>query len=309
MGFPMGGPVEIEGREYKLLLEPSAFPGAASEKAAKEFWTASLKPLIDKTLGAKSDGGSRAEEEPKLAKQRVVLFLETGKQLLAERQFTIRARSLVKDGVPAPKAEITLKLRTPDVLLAADYCRTAKEANPKTKLEEDIAPLAIASQGVVVVPAKRSTFSRFSVSTKVESDAALQSLADALRAFPMLRGGLAMGDRGPLADDLKLRAGPTICEWVFQKARVDLGPVSAEFTLTLWYIFDEPLSPALWQRAASGSVNPSAAEISFDFDTPGGEMDPKAALRSAKLFAAMQADLPMNARETSKTALGLPAGA
>jgi hypothetical protein len=301
--------VGIEAREYKLLLDPAAFPGAASEEQAKAFWSDELKPLIRK-LGSKSDGESRAEGELKLAKQRLVLFLDAEKRPFADRDFALRARTDVVDGALSSKpSELTLKFRSPDLLLAAEYYRTAKPQNRRTKLEEDIAPLQVAANGGVAIPKKRSSFSRFSVSTKVETDAPIRTVADAFRQFAMLDAGLVMGGQHPLAGSLKLNAGRTICEWVFQKAQVDLGTIDAEFALTLWYIFDEPMSEALWQRAASGKVEPSAAEISFDFDTPGGQMDAQTAIRASTLFEAMQISLRVNTKETSKTALGLPGGA
>ena len=112
------------------------------------------------------------------------------------------------------------------------------------------------------------------------------------------------------AERMKLVAGPTICEWVYQNALVDLGEdLDAEFGFTLWYLFAPGAKRNPWRRALSGDVDPSIAEISFDFDTKNGRMDRAAAERASKLFIAMQHKLPVNTRDTSKTALGLPADA
>ena len=307
----MRGSVHIQGREYKLLLDPEVFRGAASPKVAAAFWRSRLKPIINRELGKKDEGGARASgrlQETDPPKQRLVLFYDTSERLLTERALNLRARTFVDDdGELTGKTEFTLKFRTPDVLLAARYHRTARGFDPDSVLEEDIAPLQIKSGGKVAMPKQRTTYSRFAISSKENARARLETLRDATRRFPMLREGRAVfGQDRIVAGDSALKSGRTICEWVYQGALVDLGSIEAEFALTLWYVFDEPMRADVWRRAKSGRINPTIAEISFDFPLEEEKMGAGDALRAMQLFNAMQTELPVNPRETSKTALGLP---
>jgi hypothetical protein len=204
---------------------------------------------------------------------------------------------------------VTLKFRTPDFLLAAEYLRSARSHPGETKLEEDIAPLQVARKGKpVAVPEPRSVYSRFSVSTKLAFDGRFETLGEVFGRFGALRDSF---DRAGVAvEDAKLAAGPTIYEWVYQYAQVDLGnKLDAEFGFTLWYIFPTGGTRNPWKRSTSSTANPRIAEISFDFATKDGRMNRAAAQRASTLFLAMQNELDVNWRETSKTALGLPAGA
>lgn len=306
----MRGPIGLDGREYKLLLDASGFAGAPSEKAAKAFWTRRLKPIIEKHLDAKASGKTRAKGELKLEKQRLVAFLDTKRGLLDRQNFSLRLRTRLAGDDSSSVPEVTLKFRTPDFLLAAEYFRAAREHDPETKLEEDIAPLQVAREGKqVAVPTPRSVYSRFSVSTKLLAfGGTFATLGDVFDQFGALQESL---DRdGKAAADTKLVSGPTICEWVFEDAEVDLGEeLDAGFSFTLWYVLEAGETRDPWKHVASGAVDPRIAEISFDFDTKNGRMDKAAAERASKLFIAMQMELPVDKEATSKTALGLPADA
>ncbi len=297
----------IDSREYKLLLDQAAFAGKAYEKAAKAFWSGQLKLLIATTLDAKDGKASRAEGALKLKKRRVVFFLDTKEGLLARRGIALRSRACFKNGALSGLPELTLKFRTPDLLRAVEYRRVADEHEGKTVLEEDIAPFQIARKGRPAVVAKpRSTYSRFSVSTKRELNDTFSRLGDVFARFGALPD--LLGDGGNKADD-KLRSGPTICEWVFQYACVNLGKgFDAEFGFTLWHFLDAGAKRYPFRRAESGRLKPRVAEISFDFETKNGRMDADAAERARTLFIAMQEKLRINRREASKTALGVPSG-
>jgi hypothetical protein len=306
------GPTGLDGREYKLLLEPGGFPGAPSSKAAKSFWTSKLKPIIDHELDLNNAGKSRASGHlrPNREKQRSVAFLDTKKGHLAAANFALRLRTRFTNGEATGLPEVTLKFRTPDFLLAAEYYRLAKNHPGDTTLEEDIAPLQIARRNKPVTVAKpRSVFSRFSVSTKLtDLNGSFDVLGDVLDQFGALKDGL--GRIGKAAKRATLVPGPTICEWVFEDATVDLGEnLNAEFGFTIWYVSRAGSKRDPWKRAESGNVNPRVAEISFDFQTKQGRMDRAAAQRASKLFLGMQSTLPVNKTMTSKTALGLPSGA
>lgn len=304
----MSGPIGIEGREYKLLLDPLRFAGAAPEKVAKRLWNKGLRPIIEQRLGPKDDGEARAEGELRLKKQRLVVFFDTKERHLARHGLALRKRTFVENGVTSGVPEVTLKFRTPDLLLAAEYCRQARRCAGDTKLEEDIAPLQVSrGERPAVVAKPASTYSRFSVSTSLELDAAFDTLADVLASFPMVEervdreGGLG-------AETLRLRSGAVIREWVFQSATVDLGrALDAEFGFTLWHFAKSGPKRDAWKRAATVGLDPDIAEISFDFETRKGRMESAAAERASALFIAMQEALPINTSETSKTALALPA--
>ncbi len=302
----------IEGREYKLLLDAGAFPGAPSDKTAKGFWKRRLKPLIDKTLDAKGDGATRAEGELRLKKKRIVVFLDTNKNLLARHGFALRKRTFIEDGRLTGVAEVTLKFRTPDLLLAAAYCEAAKKRDGATTLEEDIAPLQVSRGKKPVAAAKPpSTYSRFSVSTKLLLDDPFKNLGAVFERFPMLKDGLGH-DAAKANAALKIHTGPTICEWVYQHALVDLGEdLNAEFGFTLWYFLKGGLTRTRWRQIATGGSDPNVAEISFDFKTKDGRMNAASAGRARTLFIAMEEPkrLPVNLQDTSKTALGRPGGA
>jgi hypothetical protein len=298
--------IGIDGREYKLLLDPAPFARKPYAKAARTFWSRDLKPIIKKALDAK-DGSSRAEGALRLEKERIVLFLDTKEGHLARRGVALRIRTRFKDGELEEVPEITLKFRTPDVMLAAAYRDAAKRFGGATVLEDDIAPMQVGRSRKPAATAKpHTTYSRFSVSTKhTDIKRAFNELGDVFQVFGALPDLL---DAGRKAADEELRAGPTVYEWVFQKARVDLGKGfdDAEFGFTLWHFAKAGTRRLPFGNDGDVALKLRVAEISFDFKTPAGSMDADAARRARKLFIAMQEKLRVNRFETSKTALALP---
>jgi hypothetical protein len=94
---------------------------------------------------------------------------------------------------------------------------------------------------------------------------------------------------------------------VFQKAEVDLGgDLDAEFGFSLWYFLKGGKRRNPCKLAASKALQPEVAEISFALDTDKGRVESDVSRRAMKLFIAMQANLPVSRRATSKTALALP---
>jgi hypothetical protein len=281
------------------------FAGKPYAKAARAFWLNKLKPIIKEALDAKDGKTGRAEGALELKKRRLVFFLDTKSGLLAHRGIALRSRSLFENGALSDVPEVTLKFRTPDLMRAAEYCEAAGRFEGNTVLEEDIAPFQVARGKEPAAVAKpRSTFTRFSVSTKRDIDDALDTLGAVFARF----GAVAdlLGDGGKSAE-AKLRAGPTIYEWVFQDASADLGDnLDAEFGFTLWHFPGANTKRVPFGQKGADAPEPRVAEISFDFKTKGGRMDADAAKRAQALFIAMQKKLRVNRRETSKTALGLP---
>ena len=306
----MRNAIGIDGREYKLLLDPGRFAGPPSDEVARTFWNGQLKRIIEKRLAEKGSETSRAEGELALKKQRVVTFLDTKKGLLASHGFALRKRTAIEDGRPVGETEVTLKFRSPDFLVAAEHCRAARAngGSDDTKLEEDIGPLQVPrGKKPVAVAEPRSIYSRFAVSTKIKIDDSIETVGDAFSRFGALQKSLSRNGVGEDLGETRLHSGPTICEWVFQDAMVDLGgELDAEFGFTLWYFSEGGTLKNLYKRAMSGALDPGIAEISFDFETQAGRLDTEAAERATKLFIGMQEKLPVNTKEASKTALGLP---
>jgi hypothetical protein len=80
----MGNQISIDGREYKLLLDPKKFAGPPTNKAAAGLWK-DLKEIIDDRLD-KKDGGSRAEGALKRGQPMRVAYLDTTKLGLPDRK-------------------------------------------------------------------------------------------------------------------------------------------------------------------------------------------------------------------------------
>ena len=282
---------------------PKAFRRAPSNNAA-DLWQ-SLTKIIDTRLGKKSDT-SRAKGKLTPDKRRQVAFLDAGERLLDSLGLNLRLRSdLDDDGKAKGSPEITLKFRSPDILLTAEYRRIATAE--RTILEEDIAPLQIKRSGkAMATPKPRSFYSRFAVSTKLDADVRFKTVKDLFEPFGWLQSWLGRSTTKKQVS-MNLRSGPNICEWIFEDTSVDLGDgVEGEFTLTLWYLHRRGTFNRVFKEAVSGKLEPRIAEISFDFKTPGGQMPAAAAERAATLFKAMQEELDVDRKETSKTRLGLP---
>lgn len=297
----------LTGREYKLLLKPGAFRDAPRGDLAEKFWAADLAPIINDSLGWRNSGRSRAEKALKLKKRRVVQYFDTKDRLLRDNGFALRRRIRLRDGEPDDEPEVTLKLRTSDILLASEFADRA-DLSDDDKFEEDIAPLQIGTEtgrSRTIRSGRRDTYSRFSVSLKRSFEKELETLAVPLDRFKAFEGELEDAIGGKVNGERKLRAGPTVLEWVFQHAKVDLGSVRAEFGFTLWY-FAGGASPDHWQQTANGAIDPAIVEISFDYETEDGRVDAEVSRRAVRLFHAMQLALPVNRRATSKTALAQP---
>lgn len=296
-------PVTLTGREYKLLLDPRLIEGAPSDALAEHFWSTRLVPIIRESLDS---GARRAEGTLSLEKTRLVRFYDTSGRLLDTHGFALRSRVRVARGGPTGTPEITLKLRSADLLLSAafDTKATARD-DIKRKFEEDIAPLQVADGKTVTVAQPAATYSRFSVSLKRDTDSPLKRLGEAFALFAPFENALEEASGEKVKGGTGLTAGPLVSEWVFENAEVDLGDgVAAEFGLTLWYFSEGGRPP--FAAAASGGRPPDVAEISFDFDTRDGRVSSKVSRRAMRLFLAMQTRLPGRKDATSKTKLALP---
>ena len=291
------GGFELELREYKLMLDPEKFSGTPSVDAANQFWKDMLKPIIEDRLDERNNGEPRHKNKFELDEERIVRFFDTGDCDLDRQGYVFRERFDLKNGhEDFSKREVTLKLRTPDLFIAAGTSMEAADDDAEEKLEEDIGVLLVRAKGgsgeehavVADPPSMRSLFSR-SVSQPLAAGVTLASLDDLVELSQPRDLEVADG-----RDDLK--QGDPIREWVFKGAEVDLGEnLDAEFALTLWFLEE------------SSSATPAIAEISFKYDTRDGNVAPEAAQRAMTLFLAMQEELEWASPErATKTSFGLP---
>jgi hypothetical protein len=298
----MGAEIALDGREYKLLLDPGRFPGAPSEEAINRFWREHLREIIAGGRGRRSGEGRRKNNPFKLKKQRSVGFWDTKDCLLAGNDYSLRERADVIDGPDdTPEHKLTLKLRTADLFIAAaTSADTPDEAD--AKFEEDISPLEVVTTGragkkTVALAHPPSIRTRFAVSIDQDLDEStrIKTLGDVFELYPNLRTNLELDGARKVKAGARMVPGPSIREVVFRNAEVDLDhELAAEFSFTLWY-FEKQRSPRI-------------AELSFRYKT--GDEDPRLApaLRALKLFCAMQQGLErwLDVRNVSKTALALP---
>jgi hypothetical protein len=223
--------------------------------------------------------------------------------VLTHTDYSLRERAdLIDEQEDDTSRQLTLKLRTPDLSFTAMTDLPGSRPGAKTKLEEDIAPIAVvapAAKGKSVALAEpRSIRSRFSLSTSqsVRSEAFPKTLGALFGLYPTLKANLKQPASEQRDASAPLRAGPDIDEVVLTGAEVDLGQsVKGSFALTLWYFLPE-------------RTTPKVAEISFRCALDGGQMPRAAAGRALSLFIGMQEALggAVNLSETSKTALALP---
>src|SRR5262245_45774347 len=116
--------MRLDSREYKLMLNPTAF--LEPDEGLASLWV-DLQELCG-FLKIPTVGGFDAGNP----KERVIAFLDT-------QDFTIRANGFLLRRRRKPrgdKAEYTLKIRSPDRCLAADPALARADGS---KFEEDIA--------------------------------------------------------------------------------------------------------------------------------------------------------------------------
>ena len=127
---------KLHSREYKLMLESDRF-ASSPDSIVDRFWDQVLKPLIEKNLDRRKDGGPRHKEKFAVRPERAVMFRDTASCVLWDNGYVLRERVRLKDG----RRELTLKLRTPDIFLAAQSQVAAIDEKAEIKTEEDIAPM------------------------------------------------------------------------------------------------------------------------------------------------------------------------
>jgi hypothetical protein len=290
------GGIELDSREYKLMLRPSEFIAADPQHAVKQFIKEQLVPAVRDQWNA--DAANELEKRGiEVGERRIVRFWDSGDCLLFRHGFAWRQRvDIDEHGTRAKDVEVTLKFRSPDAFLAAGTSLKAKQhaRNDETKLEEDLGPVAVRSgleKGVVANP--RGARSQFSRSTKqtVPSNEVPTTLAGIASLYPSLAEALREA-AGRIEMSSPFESSPEYRELVYESSKLDITEsLKARFALTLWY------------EGAENQDRPALAEISFKYDTENGEVRNEVARRALALLLAMQ-DLPWaDPSAPTKTAL------
>ena len=139
------GGLELDSREYKLMLEPDKFTGADPLKAVERFTTEQLVPALREQWNHDADG-ELTKKGMQIGERRVIRFWDSGDCLLYRNGFAWRGRTEIDEhGKRANELELTLKFRSPDAFLAAGMPVSAKDDAKKvdSKLEEDLGPVAV----------------------------------------------------------------------------------------------------------------------------------------------------------------------
>lgn len=292
--------IPLDAREYKLLLQTTAVPPDTGMEAAAAFWTKRMVPVVERCFEA--DGPRKPAHRGTFSKRKVraVRFWDTGAGLLAANALSLRTRTEEPGGDGAvATTQLTLKLRSPDLVTAMSADLRGSGEVSETKLEEDLSPLVIANRGAKAGPAclakPPSIRSRFSRSTTQPVEP-ISTVGEMAKLYPGLKGTLNVFGASLPERSEPLVAGPQIDEVVYRGPKVDLGAKAfAQFSLTLWTIHVK--------REQHG-----VAEISFKCEIDDGVYPPVAAWSAYRLFVAMQTSLAriMETSELSKTALTIP---
>jgi hypothetical protein len=293
--------IELDSREYKLMLEPARFAGDAPEQTVGRFVREQLAPAVHRSFGDEA-ADELKEKGLDLDERRSVRFWDTASCALIKSGFALRERvGLSKDGHPVSKPEITLKFRSSDLFLAASMQLAANAGanGVKSKFEEDIGTVAVrTASGDAIVAMPRSSRSQFSRSTRqtVDRQAVPRTLKDVEDLYPKFDEDLRLV-AGESALSATLAPSPAYRELVYRSSMIDLAKdTKTRFALTIWY------------EGTANRDTPALAEISFAYDTDDGAVSAEAARRARDLFLVLQ-DLDWaDAGSPTKTALAGCAG-
>ena len=273
--------IELDSREYKLMLEPERFAGGAPHQAVRRFVRDQLEPAVRRTFGDEA-ADELKEKGFDLDERRSVRFWDTDGCALIRSGFALRERvDLNNEGRPASEPEITLKFRSSDLFLTANMQLPARAGakEVESKFEEDLGALAVrTASGEAIVPVPRSSRSQFSRSTTqtVDRRAVPETLKDVEELYPKFDDDLRLV-AGESDMSAALAPSPEYRELVYKSSMIDLAKdTKTSFALTIWY------------EGADNRDRPALAEISFAHDTDDGAVSAAAALRGRELLLAMQ---------------------
>lgn len=282
------GGIDLQSREYKLMLKPAMFADREPADAVGIFVHDQLAPLLARQLGG--DAARKLAEKPfKVDKHRLVRFFDTPGCLLDQQRLALRARF----AVDAPgDVELTLKYRSPDPYVTAGAPLRAAGGEVDTKLEEDIGPLAAqAAPKATAKPASmRSQFS-LSSSRQIEAGSLPRTLGGLLDLYPDLGRSLGAGPGSPALGQ-SLDASPEFRETVYESGKIDLAEGhDTRFSITVWH------------ESADEDGEPKLAEISFKYKVAAGDVPRDLALVGMNVFLAMQGLGWADPKGGTKTAL------
>jgi hypothetical protein len=273
--------IELDSREYKLMLKPVHFAGGAPGQAVDRFVREQLEPAVRQSFGGKA-ADELQEKGFDLDERRRVRFWDTADCALIRSGFALRERvDLHEDGRPASEPELTLKFRSSDLFLAASMRLEARAGakDVESKLEEDLGALAVRSaSGDAVVAMPRSSRSQFSRSTSqtIDRDAVPRTLKEIDELYLKFDDDLRLvASENDMS--VALAPSPAYRELVYESSMLDLAKdTKAGFALTIWY------------EGADERERPALAEISFAYDTDDGAVSGQAARRGRELLLALQ---------------------
>jgi hypothetical protein len=293
LGAASAEPLDLDSREYKLMLNATKFGGAPATAIAQ----------FEQKLATILAGALKDKFKAKPSEQRRIVFRDTDKCALTLSGHSLRERSDLEGGaVVAGSREMTLKLRTPDIVIAVDAVLEKEDPQFKhSKFEEDIAPLLLRKTVAgkeILAPSMRSQFS-VSIDAKGASEPA--TFGDVLATYPGLPARLAAAGTPKVETAAALVAGDTFDELVFEGAKLELGGEKpAGIDLSLWY-----------PKGTIDAQAPRLAELSFKYKMKNVENAEAVVARTAlRLFQALQRELGewASAEQESKTFLALPNG-
>ena len=293
--------IELDSREYKLMLVPERFAGSTPQQTVRRFVRDQLEPAVRRAFGDEA-ADELKEKGFDLDERRSVRFWDTDDCALIRSGFALRERvDLSDEGRPASEPEITLKFRSSDLFLTANVQLAARAGakDAESKFEEDLGPLAVrTASGEAIVSMPRSSRSQFSRSTTqtVDRHAVPQTLKEVEDLYPKFDDDLHLV-AGESDMSAKLAPSEEYRELVYKSSKIDLAnDMKTSFALTIWY------------EGVDNRDRPALAEISFSYDTTDGAVPAEAARRGPGLFLAMQ-DLDWaDPGQPTKTALAGCAG-
>lgn len=250
-GAALAGPQpEVEGREYKLMLDPNQFLGSGTTLQGKvdSYWNA-LKSLIQSAPLSRTASGSLAYDQ-----QRTVMFYDVPSSCELHKSGYILRERVNGSGT----RELTLKFRSADRYISGAKNVAGNQAGVETKFEDDItAPF-------------KAVFSHSS-KQPISAGKNINELQDIVDLYP------GFANEGLWSALSLARVGNlTVHEKTFKGGLADLGSKNGEFALTLWY-------------TASTSTTPVLAEVSFWYGDSDEQYSGKVAGNGKLLLEQMQA--------------------
>jgi hypothetical protein len=248
---------KVVSREYKVMLQAAKFGGSRKQliATARGLWDDFSRAIGPVVVAA---GGTLET----IAKERLIVFLDTDVQHLRAGGYIFRVRRPVKDDQP----EVTLKFRHPDRYVAESRQMKSRRIRTEIKFEEDIKAPFI------------SLYS-FSSTGDLGKKPVPSTLDDVARLFPDLSKRLGeVDDRHALSEVNDFTAR----ELVIAGATMTIGTkpkVECECALIVWY-----------EQKASAD-EPVAVEFSYRYGDAKGRYDGKTATRAFDIFETLQREL------------------